>query len=108
VLEDGLLKRIELAEQHIKEAREKLAELPWNADKLELTDKIDNWQAMIVGAYMQVGSRMGLRKFKPLGQSHPKANYNIGEKKNISTPGFLISWRFSLLLSIFRKELHPV
>ena len=47
-LEDGLLKRIELAEQHIKEARKKLAELPWNADRLELTDKIDNWQAMTI------------------------------------------------------------
>ncbi len=48
VLEDGLLKRIAMAEQHIKEAREKLAELPWHADRLELTDKIDNWQAMII------------------------------------------------------------
>lgn len=48
VQEDGLLQRITLAEERIKEAREQLAELPWNAEKLGLIDKIDNWQAMIV------------------------------------------------------------
>ncbi|PKM87848.1 MAG: benzylsuccinate synthase subunit alpha, partial [Firmicutes bacterium HGW-Firmicutes-12] len=49
VLEDGLLKRIEIAEQNIKEVKVKMAETPWNADKcLELTPKIDNWEAMII------------------------------------------------------------
>lgn len=48
VLEDGLLKRIEMAEKKIEEAMAKLAELPWNAERLELLDKIDNWRAMII------------------------------------------------------------
>ncbi|GAB6171722.1 glycyl radical protein [Paradesulfitobacterium aromaticivorans] len=49
VLEDGLLKRIELAEQHIREAREKMAAPYWNADeRLQYIVKIDNWEAMIV------------------------------------------------------------
>jgi benzylsuccinate synthase len=48
LLEDGLLKRIEIAQQHIDEAMAKMGELPWNADRLDLIDKVDNWQAMIV------------------------------------------------------------
>jgi benzylsuccinate synthase len=48
ILEDGLLKRIELAEQNVKKARDKLAETPWNAEKNAELDKIDEWEAMIV------------------------------------------------------------
>ncbi len=49
VLEDGLLKRIELAEQHIREAREKMAAPYWNADeRLQYIAKIDNWEAMVI------------------------------------------------------------
>ena len=33
VLEDGLLKRIEMAEQHIREARAEMAKEPWDATK---------------------------------------------------------------------------
>jgi len=49
VLEDGLLKRIELAEAHIKKAKEEMAKTPWDATKcLELIPKVDNWEAMII------------------------------------------------------------
>ncbi|AGL00214.1 glycyl radical protein [Desulfoscipio gibsoniae] len=49
VLEDGVLKRIELAEQHIKEAMEKMAEPYWNApERLQWISKIDEWKAMII------------------------------------------------------------
>ncbi|MDA8234161.1 MAG: glycyl radical protein [Clostridia bacterium] len=49
VLEDGLLKRIELAEQHIKKAKEELSAPYWNApERLDLVPKIDNWNAMII------------------------------------------------------------
>ncbi|KUO70645.1 MAG: glycyl radical enzyme [Desulfosporosinus sp. BRH_c37] len=49
VLEDGLLKRIELAEQHIREARTQIAAPYWNADeRLQLLSKIDCWEAMII------------------------------------------------------------
>ncbi len=49
VQEDGLLKRIELAEQHIAEARAELAAPHWNApERLPLIAKIDNWEAMII------------------------------------------------------------
>lgn len=49
VLEDGLLKRIQLAEEHLREAKEKMAAPYWNAgERLELIAKIDVWQAMII------------------------------------------------------------
>ncbi|MCL5057891.1 MAG: glycyl radical protein, partial [Actinobacteria bacterium] len=49
ILEDGLLKRIEIAEQHIQEAREKLAEPYWNApERLPLLDQIDIWNSIII------------------------------------------------------------
>ncbi|BBO86846.1 glycyl radical protein [Desulfosarcina ovata] len=49
VLEDGLLKRIELAEANIQMAKDKMAEMPWDATKgLAWLDKIDNWEAMIL------------------------------------------------------------
>lgn len=49
ILEDGLLKRMEIAEENIRKAREKLAEEDWNApERLPLLDKIDNWDAMII------------------------------------------------------------
>jgi benzylsuccinate synthase len=49
ILEDGLLKRIEMAEANIKSAKEKMAETPWDATEgLQWIDKIDNWQAMII------------------------------------------------------------
>jgi benzylsuccinate synthase len=49
VLEDGLLKRIELAENNIKEAKEELEKTPWNSpEKLNLVPKIDNWEAMVI------------------------------------------------------------
>ena len=49
VLEDGLLKRVEMAEEHIREARAAMAKEPWDATKgLPLIPKIDNWQAMVI------------------------------------------------------------
>jgi benzylsuccinate synthase len=49
VLEDGLLKRIELAKAHIRHAKEDMEKAPWNAnDGLKWLDKIDNWEAMII------------------------------------------------------------
>jgi benzylsuccinate synthase len=49
VQEDGLLKRIEIAEENIRKAKEKLALPPWNApERLHLLDKIENWNAMII------------------------------------------------------------
>jgi benzylsuccinate synthase len=48
ILEDGLLKRIEIAEQHITESRARLAEEPWDADRLEQIDKITEWEAMVI------------------------------------------------------------
>jgi benzylsuccinate synthase len=49
VVEDGLIKRIELAEQNIKKNKEELASPNWNApERLELLPKIDNWNAMII------------------------------------------------------------
>ena len=49
ILEDGLLKRIEMAEENIKRAREELAGEDWNApERLPLLEKIDNWEAMII------------------------------------------------------------
>jgi len=49
VLEDGLLKRIELAETHIKNAKAELAREPWNGStQLSWIPKIDNWNAMII------------------------------------------------------------
>jgi benzylsuccinate synthase len=49
VLEDGLNKRIELAEQHIQEAKDKLASPYWDArERLTLLPQIDNWRAMVI------------------------------------------------------------
>ena len=48
IIEDGLLKRIELAEQNIKMAKEGLAQLPWNAEQNNLLDKMDAWDSMII------------------------------------------------------------
>jgi benzylsuccinate synthase len=49
VAEDGLLKRIELAEENIAKARAELAEPHWNApDRLPLLEKINNWMAMAI------------------------------------------------------------
>ncbi|MCL5058813.1 MAG: glycyl radical protein [Actinobacteria bacterium] len=49
VQEDGLLKRIELAEAHIKEAIEQLAAPYWVAsERMPLFDKIDVWRSMII------------------------------------------------------------
>ncbi len=49
VLEDGLKKRMEIAETNILKAKAKMAEMPWDATKnLHWLDKIDNWEAMII------------------------------------------------------------
>ncbi|MBW2003182.1 MAG: glycyl radical protein [Deltaproteobacteria bacterium] len=49
VLQDGLLKRIEMAEANIKHAREEMEKTPWDATKgLDWIHKIDNWEAMII------------------------------------------------------------
>ena len=49
VLEDGLVKRIEMAEANIKHAKEEMEKTPWNAQTgLEQIPKIDNWEAMII------------------------------------------------------------
>jgi benzylsuccinate synthase len=49
VLEDGLQKRIEMAESNIRHAKEEMAKAPWDATKgLEWIPKIDQWEAMII------------------------------------------------------------
>lgn len=49
VLEDGLLKRIEMAKAHLAHAQEEMAKEPWDATKgLSWIPKIDMWQAMII------------------------------------------------------------
>lgn len=49
VLEDGLLKRIEMIQAKQDEAFAELQKNPWNApDRLPLLEKIDNWRAMII------------------------------------------------------------
>jgi len=48
VLQDGLLKRIAIAEKQIANTRAKLAVKPWNGDRLDLIDKITNWEAMVI------------------------------------------------------------
>lgn len=49
VLEDGLLKRIDMAQAHIAAAKADMEKTPWNANEgLQWLDKIDNWEAMIV------------------------------------------------------------
>lgn len=49
VLEDGLLKRIEMAEKHVREAKMELSKEPWDGSKgLAWIPKIDNWNAMIM------------------------------------------------------------
>ncbi|KUO73706.1 MAG: glycyl radical enzyme [Desulfosporosinus sp. BRH_c37] len=51
VTEDGLLKRIELAEQHITVAKEVLGSENWNApERLKLLPQIDIWQSMIIAS----------------------------------------------------------
>ena len=49
VLEDGLLKRIEMAEEHIRQAKAELAKQPWDGTKgLDWLPKIDNWKSMVI------------------------------------------------------------
>lgn len=49
VLQDGLLKRIEIAQENINRAMEELAKEDWNGpERLPLLDKIDQWDAMII------------------------------------------------------------
>lgn len=49
VLEDGLLKRIEMAEENIRKAKEDMKKTPWDATTgLDWIAKIDNWEAMII------------------------------------------------------------
>ena len=49
IMEDGLHKRIQIAEEHIRKAEEELAADNWNApERLPLLEKIDNWDAMII------------------------------------------------------------
>ena len=49
ILQDGLLKRIELAEDHIREARKELTREPWDGSKMcSWLPKIDNWEAMVI------------------------------------------------------------
>lgn len=49
IIEDGLLKRIQLAKQHIADAKAEMQKTPWNgADRLHLMKKWDNWEAMII------------------------------------------------------------
>lgn len=49
ILEDGLLKRIQIAEQHIADAQKEMKREPWNGkDRLQLMEKWDNWEAMII------------------------------------------------------------
>jgi len=49
VLQDGLLKRIEMIEEMLSKAKEEMEADPWNAPKkLPLIDKIDTYEAMII------------------------------------------------------------
>lgn len=48
IIEDGLLKRIAIAEEKIANARAELAVEPWDAAKLALLPKMNNWEAMII------------------------------------------------------------
>lgn len=49
VMEDGLNKRIAMAEENIKKAMEELGREDWNGpERLPLLDKIDVWEAMII------------------------------------------------------------
>ncbi len=49
VLEDGLLKRIEIIQGKVDEAMAKLQAMPWDAtENLPLLEKINNWRAMII------------------------------------------------------------
>lgn len=51
VLEDGLQARIALAEKHISDARAEMEGFPWHApSRLDLIDKIDNWEAMAIAS----------------------------------------------------------
>ena len=49
VLEDGLLKRIEMAEANIAKAKKEMEKSPWNANEgLDWIHKIENWEAMVM------------------------------------------------------------
>lgn len=49
VLEDGLLKRIEVVEKNIIEANKSMREHPWDASQnLHYINKLDQWEAMII------------------------------------------------------------
>jgi benzylsuccinate synthase len=49
VLEDGLLKRIQMAEENIVKAKAEMAKTPWNGkENLKWLGKWDNWEAMII------------------------------------------------------------
>lgn len=49
ILQDGLLKRIELAKAKIKHAKEEMEKVPWNAATgLEWLPKIDVWESMVI------------------------------------------------------------
>lgn len=49
VLEDGLLKRIDFAEEHIRDAKAEMSKQPWDGTKgLDWISKIDNWEAMVI------------------------------------------------------------
>ncbi len=56
VIEDGLLKRIELVEKKIADAEREIRQSPWNApEKLHYLDKVDQWQAMLIAMKAVVG-----------------------------------------------------
>ncbi|BBO80999.1 glycyl radical enzyme [Desulfosarcina ovata subsp. sediminis] len=49
IMEDGLNKRIAMAEENIARAKAELAAADWNGpERLPLLDKIDTWEAMII------------------------------------------------------------
>ncbi|GAB7027477.1 pyruvate formate lyase family protein [Geotalea toluenoxydans] len=49
VIQDGLLKRIELAKENIDHAKKEMQKVPWNATTgLDWIAKIDVWKAMII------------------------------------------------------------
>ncbi len=49
ILQDGLLKRMEMAKEKIKHAQEQMEQIPWNANEgLEWIAKIDVWKSMVI------------------------------------------------------------
>lgn len=89
VLEDGLLKRIELARENIKKAKEEMAKPPWNADEgLKWLPKIDNWEAMIVADEAVINwARRHARLCKIVAENfetHPKRKEELLEMAEIS------------------------